>query len=579
MPDMTYDVLIVGGSLGGVSAALSAASQGADVCLLEASGWLGGQFTAQGVTKPDENEYIETVGSTQSYQAFRHAVRAFYRSNYRLSSRGAAQPQFNPGGDYPGFTMEPLVGHNVLSQTLSVLPNVHVRLSTHVTQVEMNGDAVAAVTAVDSDGAATRYLAAYFLDATDLGDLLPLCGQPGADWVIGAESQADTTEPDAPPDAHPEWIQSVTLPFAIEHRPAGEDHTIPKPAEYDQLKQEQNYTIDDGYISRMFVTGKDLWSYRSVIAAANFADPAFPTDLTMVNMAGNDYQAATIPTGDSAQDAAIIARARQASLGYLYWLQTECPRDNDPSRLGYPELKLRPDLFSTPDGTSAQVYIRESRRIKAVKRVIQQDVDASYTPGPRATLFPDACGIGYYGGMDVHACAGVGTPEKFLTARPYQIPLGALIPVRLTNLLPACKNIGVTHLTNGAYRLHPSEWSIGEAAGALAAFCITNSITPAAVQSTPEALKAFQHLLLAAGVPLFWWSDITADRPDFAAVHLLGVNGIASGYEDMSFRPNALLTDEDRQDIAESVATPLDWPGAPMTRGQAAQWLVQQLGL
>jgi hypothetical protein len=33
-------------------------------------------------------------------------------------------------------------------------------------------------------------------------------------------------------------------------------------------------------------------------------------------------------------------------------------------------------------------------------------------------------------------------------ARPFQIPLGALIPRRIENLLPACKNIGTTHVTN-----------------------------------------------------------------------------------------------------------------------------------
>lgn len=577
MPDMTYDVVIIGGSLGGVAAAQSAGTQGANVCLLEATGWLGGQYTAQGVTKPDDNQYVETTGSTQTYRAFHHDVRAFYRNNYRLSAEGAAQPQFNPGGSYPGFTMEPLAGHNVLNQLLTAMPNVHVRLNTTVSGVQMNGNAIASITATDAGGTATQYLATYYLDATDLGDLLPLCGQQGTDWFIGAESQADTGEPNAPPEAHPEWIQPITMPFAIEHRPAGENNTIPEPAEYDQLKQEQNYSIDDGYISTMFVPGKDLWSYRSVIAAANFNDPAFPYDLTMVNMSGNDYQAATIPSGDPATDAAIIARARQASLGYLYWLQTECPRDNDPAQLGYPELKLRPDLFHTPDGTSAQAYIRESRRIKAMKTVVQQDLNPE--EGVRATLFPDSCGIGEYGGMDVHACAGNGCPEEFSSVKPFQIPLSALIPVRLTNLLPACKNIGSTHMTNGVYRLHPSEWNIGEAAGALAAYCVKNSVPPASVPSTPALLKDFQHLLLAAGVPLFWWTDITPDMPEFAAVHLLGVNGIVSGYDDMSFRPNNPLTAQDQQDIDGSVGQTLNWPGGSMTRGQAAQWLVQQLQL
>src|SRR5690606_39469674 len=50
---------------------------------------------------------------------------------------------------------------------------------------------------------------------------------------------------------------------------------------------------------------------------------------------------------------------------------------------------------------------------------------------------------------------------------PFEIPLGALIPKRMENLLPANKNIGTTHVTNGCYRLHPVEWSIGEAVGLL----------------------------------------------------------------------------------------------------------------
>jgi hypothetical protein len=181
--------------------------------------------------------------------------------------------------------------------------------------------------------------------------------------------------------------------------------------------------------------------------------------------------------------------------------------------------------------------------------------------------------------MDVHACPGDGCVEQFASVKPFQIPISALIPVRLTNYLPSCKNIGSTHMTNGVYRLHPSEWNIGEAAGALAAYCVKNSTSPASVPATPGLLKDFQHLLLAAGVPLFWWTDITPDMPEFAAVHLLGVNGIASGYEDMTFRSNNPFTAQDQQDMQGAISQQLNWPNTAMTRGQAAEWIVQQLGL
>ena len=79
-----------------------------------------------------------------------------------------------------------------------------------------------------------------------------------------------------------------------------------------------------------------------------------------------------------------------------------------------------------------------------------------------------------------------------------------MIPVRIENLLPGCKNLGTTHLSNGCYRLHPVEWSIGEAAGALAAFCIKQETTPRAVRNAPAKLKVFQDLLVNQGFELEW---------------------------------------------------------------------------
>ena len=577
LTNVDYDVVVVGASLGGVAAALRAAAMGASVCVLEASGWAGGQFTAQGVTKPDENRYIETVGSTASYREFRHLVRLYYRNNFRLSAAGRRQPALNPGGGYPGFSMHPRVGHDVLLQLMTAAPNIHCRLNTRVTAADVSGETVQAVSAVDAGGSSIRYGAKYFLDATDLGDLLPLAG---VEFVLGAESRGQTGEPGAPAEPRPDWIQPITVPIALERKLPGETYTIAKPANYDQLKAAQAYTIVDGYIRTMFAPPKDMWTYRRFIAAANFDDPAFPCDLSIINTGSNDYQGGTLPTGDTASDAAVIEAARQASLGYLYWLQTECARDDDPARRGFPELKPRGDLFGTSDGTAAAPYIRESRRIRARTTIVQQDLDASYQSGPRAKLFPDSCGIGDYGGMDVHGLKQVSMPQAFVAIKPFQIPLGALIPVRVRNLLAACKNLGVTHITNGAYRLHPVEWNVGESAGALAAFCLAQGAAPGDVWGTPALLHRYQRALLDAGVPLFWWTDVPFENKDlFVAAHLLGVRGIMSGFDDMTLRPHDPLTDDERQSIQEAAGTPLTWPGGQLSRGQAVLWLVQVLGL
>jgi hypothetical protein len=95
-----------------------------------------------------------------------------------------------------------------------------------------------------------------------------------------------------------------------------------------------------------------------------------------------------------------------------------------------------------------------------------------------------------------------------VASAPFEIPLGILIPRRLENLLPAGKNAGTTHITNGAFRLHPVEWNIGEAAGSLAAFSLHRTTTPRAVRNTPALLQEFQSLLTDTGVELHW-PDVT----------------------------------------------------------------------
>jgi hypothetical protein len=122
--------------------------------------------------------------------------------------------------------------------------------------------------------------------------------------------------------------------------------------------------------------------------------------------------------------------------------------------------------------------------------------------GDAAEIFPDSVGIGSYR-IDLHPSTG-GDNYIDIASLPFQIPLGALLPRRVENLLPACKNLGVTHITNGCYRLHPVEWNIGEAVGLLVAFCHGRKRMPRAVRAHPEALGEFQALLANQGVRLAW---------------------------------------------------------------------------
>ncbi len=75
----------------------------------------------------------------------------------------------------------------------------------------------------------------------------------------------------------------------------------------------------------------------------------------------------------------------------------------------------------------------------------------------------------------------------------------------MQNLLPANKNLGTTHITNGCYRLHPVEWNIGEAAGALAAYCLQHGLGASQVRNTHSLLTEFQRVLTETlGFELAW---------------------------------------------------------------------------
>jgi len=113
-------------------------------------------------------------------------------------------------------------------------------------------------------------------------------------------------------------------------------------------------------------------------------------------------------------------------------------------------------------------------------------------------------------------------------------------------LLPACKNIGVTHITNGAYRLHPIEWAIGEAQGALAYYCLKHKISPDYVLSDFSTLRDFQRTLIETGVPVYWFSDITPQHPAFVAAQYLAITGLMPGDDKhLHFYPDKTITLEE----------------------------------
>jgi hypothetical protein len=531
--ELRTDVLVVGGGLGGVAAALAAAEHGAYVVLTEGARWLGGQLTAQ-ATPPDEHPWVEMFGVTASYRALRDGIRRYYRDHYPLTAAARRTRQLNPGaGLVSRLCHEPRVAVAVLEAMLAPVRSsgrLTILQPYRLESASVDGDRVRAVTLVpDGDrveGPAVTVTAAYVVDATETGELLPLVG---AEYVSGAEARVDTGEPSAKDSAEPLTMQAVSWCFAVDH--VDGDHTIDRPATYDDwcavrpdiwpgpllafswpnprtLEPSHGWldpNPDDDPLAVDADQSKDagtddLWRFRRIAARRLFEPGSYASDITLVNWPMIDYLDG--PLFEVSADEAAKHRdgARELALSALYWMQTAAPRPDGGT--GFPSLRLRTDLLGTDNGLAQDPYVRESRRIRAVTTIRENDVSLAIRGEHGATRYPDTVGIGMYR-IDLHPSTG-GDTYLDVASSPFQIPLGALLPVRLTNLLPAAKNIGTTHITNGAYRLHPVEWNIGEAAGALAAHCVATGRTPHGVQATPDQLRTYQDLLTRRGVPLAW---------------------------------------------------------------------------
>ncbi|MBA8876473.1 FAD-dependent oxidoreductase [Phyllobacterium myrsinacearum] len=535
MRELQADILVVGGGVGGVAAALGALRAGRTVVMSEEFDWIGGQLTSQAVP-PDEHSWVEQFGTTRSYRQLRNGIRQYYRHHYPLTDASRAWHDLNPGAGWVSrLCAEPRVGLAVLEAML--LPyrgggKLTVLQPYRPVLASMDGDIVRSVTLRHRDSGVDLTVSAdYIIDATELGDVLPLAG---TEYVTGFESQDDTGEPSASSQVQPDNVQAVSICFAIDH--VDGDHTIDKPENYEFWRAyqpdfwgapllgfkaphprtleitERSFTPnpdDDPLLvdadQRKGGGDENLWTFRRIAARRNFLPGSYQSDICLVNWPMIDYLEGSIIDVSEEEKARHLKAAVELSYSVFYWLQTEAPRADGGT--GFPGLRLRGDVTGTDHGLAMAPYIRESRRIKPVTRIVEQDLSFSVRGDKGAVHYRDSIGIGMYR-IDLHPSTG-GDNYIDVPSCPFEIPLGALLPQRMKNILPAGKNIGTTHITNGCYRLHPVEWNIGEVAGMLAAHCLNRNLTPHQVQGDDGHLADFQSLLSREGVEIRW-PDIRA---------------------------------------------------------------------
>lgn len=472
----TCDVLVIGGSTSGTSAAVAAARLGVKVIVVESSPMLGGMLTAQGVSATDGNYNLK--GGIWS--EFRDSLVARYGSPDALRTGWVSDIQF-----------EPHVGDGIFKNMLASAGNADVRYGYYVTSASMEGQTVKGAEFRNMSGKRLKVKAKVTIDATDLGDFLPLSG---TQYRIGMDSKTETGE-DLAYDEADSTIQDLTLVGILKDFGPDADKTIPKPDGYDPAEFE-------GCCHTEYVGGM---SARTMLDYGGLPGGKFM--LNWPGHFGNDIYIACADQPFLEREESLKA-ARAKTLRFIYFIQTE---------LGYKNLGITDDEFRTEDGLAYQAYFREGRRMKGAITMTLDDIKDRY----RNFRYRTGIAVGDYPVDHHHKQNPDARPVMFPDVPSFCVSAGVMLPASTEGLIVSDKAVSVTNLANGSTRLQPVVLGTGQAAGTLAALAVISGKEPSEVP-----VRELQNTLLEQGCYLQPTYDVSPDDADFKAIQRIVCTGI-----------------------------------------------------
>ena len=534
-----YDVVVVGGTPGGIMTAVSASRMGHSALLLERSGTVGG-LPAGGLGATD----IATRGATTGlFLEFVTRVKERYVQEY-----GADSQQVMDCSD--GYHFEPGVAEAVFGEMLSECENVTVRKMMQFDavpgNVRMEGKRIRWIRVTDrTSGKRLKVWGKVFVDATYEGDLGAAAGVP---FRLGREGKDEFDEPIAG-KVYKYWrgpvgegttyegdgtIQAYNYRLCLT-REEGNKVPFRKPDHYD--REEYVSLIDDILYGRhtgvatLNVTDAMREANREAILAGGRTsipdDPwgmaklsnmtKLPNGKTDANNQHMAFISTDLPEENQEWPTAswewrdqFAVRLREYTEGLL-WFAANDEAVPESFRREVSTWGFAADEYTDNDNFPRQVYVREGRRLEGMYFFTANDALSGTGRGP---LHADAVTASHYA-LDSHAHhkrePGRIHLDGFLSwpTQVYNVPYGVMVPKEITNLLFPVPVSG-SHIGFSTLRMEPCWMALGQAAGTAASLAIEYQTS---VQDVD--IESLQYLLLQQGATLVYMPDHSPSDSNF----------------------------------------------------------------
>ncbi len=522
--ETTYDLVIYGGTSGGVAAAIQGARMGKSVVLIEPTSRLGG-LTSGGLGQTDIGNKQAIGGISREFYvriAKHYSDPSAWKWQKRAEYRDSGQTR-TEASEATMWTFEPSVALKVFKAMIAEakIPVVYRERLDLKRGVEKEGARIIAIRMESG----RRYQGRMFIDATYEGDVM---AKAGVTYTVGREANKTYAEtlngvqtlnarnhnlvtgidpyrrkgdrtsgllPGIDPDGPgvegdgDRRVQAYCYRMCLTDHP---ENRIPfhKPEDYDEIEYE--------LLLRNFEAGHTGTPW------INSSMPNRKTDTNNRTGFSTDFigQNYAYPDADYATRAAIAARHRRYQQG-LMWTLANHPRVPDTIRNEFARWGMTKDEFVEGGGWQEQLYVREARRMIGELVMTQHHCQGR-------ERVEDAVGMAAYT-MDSHNTQRYVNAEGFVRNEgnvevggfpPYPISYRAIIPKRAEceNLLvPVC--LSASHIAYGSIRMEPVFMVLGQSAATAAALAIDDRMPVQGVNYSKlgARLAADQQVLAHTG--------------------------------------------------------------------------------